>query len=121
MRTAERTGLYKDEPWRAISSDRKRKHFFNNPKNWFVTKAQFDFLRTKCFDHFGVSLIRVEIRRITEKWVPKLEDLVESVDWEPIHQSYFPLEKNGSKIGEPITERQALELLRDAYVGRDTE
>ena len=120
MRTAERTGFYKDEPWRAISSDRKRKDFFNNPKNWFVTKAQLDFLRIKVFDHYGVSVMTVEVNAEREIWCNKIGDLVPIQEWQPINaHSYFVI--NDKTIGYSVTGTQVLEMLKKAYMEGDDE
>lgn len=115
MRTPERYGFYKGEPWKSISSDKKRKDFFNDPKNWIVTKAQLGFLRIRAFDHYGVSVLTVEINAEHEVWCKKVENLVPIQDWQPINaHSYFVI--NDKTIGERVTGTQVLEMLKKAYM-----
>lgn len=115
MRTPERTGFYKGEPWRAISTEKKRKLFFNDPDNWFVTKAQLGFLRVKTFDHYGVSVMTVEVYSELETWCDRVGKLVPILSWHPINAHTYYVIKNKT-IGESVTGTQVLEMLKKAYL-----
>lgn len=109
---------YNGETYALISNDKKRRVFLNDPKRWFVSKTQAGYLRVRTFNHFGVRLLKVEIYGEFDKWDFEKMDTVPVLEWRSVHNGYYQISKDGTKIYEPINETQAITRLKNAYATR---